>query len=101
MNQLKERIEALYPMPVKPDVLEEIKIGRLRSAFREGLYFMLSEILKMVPEEDKSKPDAWNDAWVEVMDKYEVLANGIHEHYRKEHEEIMAAYDKQCEQKTL
>jgi hypothetical protein len=92
MERLKKKIEELYPYPVPCDTLGEIKTDRLRSAFREGLYFMLREIMNMMPTEDKTKSVDYNAALDELMDKYVELSEGIYEHYHQLHEEFMAKH---------
>ena len=97
MNQLDgrlhKRIEELFPMPPKHDILEEIKVDRIRSAFREGIHFAFEEILKLVPLEDKTKPAAYNQAWNEAIDKCSELHHEVFEYYTELHNKIMAEYD--------
>lgn len=93
MSKLQELLEAKFPMPTTGEILEELKIIRLRSAFVQGLYAGLGEFLKAVPDEDKggrkgckysdTEYDSeavvygYNLALDQIMGNYDLLATKI------------------------
>lgn len=92
-DRLNQRIDELFPMPITGDILDKIKADRLRSAFREGIYFSLGEILRVVPDQDNTKPVPYNEAWDEAVGKISDLHTDIFDYYQKLHEQKMAEYD--------
>lgn len=64
-------------MPANKDVLEELKVMRLQSAFEQGVYWALSKFMSFIPDEDKDAPIGYNSACEDVIENYEQFTNSI------------------------
>jgi hypothetical protein len=97
MNQLTEKydkqIEKLFPMPENKDILEEIRIGRLRGAFDQGVYFAYQQITDIIPLEDKTKAAGWNEALDEFMGRQIEFFETFSSHLSSLAEQQMQVYE--------
>lgn len=67
MSILETILNEKFPMPVKGDILEELKQERLRSAFVSGMYWALGRFIDLIPTENKNAEAGYNIALDEVM----------------------------------